>query len=279
MDTTKIHTFIVEAHESIEGWFFPLDQLTFFELVSLQNRLNISGDMCEIGVWHGKSLTLLSLLKSEEERLYGFDLFIKDHQARTEGNLVRLGSSTNVILKKGLTSDIGADNLDEIIQAPLRFLHVDAGHEYHEVMEQLQLFIPFVSDRAIISMDDYQDREFPGIEAAVLDFAEIDRPRRFVPFLAGGNKMYLCSSFMAKVLQKLIAQLPNFKDRCRLTRVRDFNILVLNSKLPVTSDKVLHQLDDNNFPRWPDQSLSANEKSRRYSQLLYGPGEPPPGQE
>ena len=122
-------------------------------------------------------------------------------------------------------------------------------------------------------MDDYQDREFPGIEAAVLDFAERDRPRRFVPFLAGGNKMYLCAEPLSSTLQRLIAHLPNFKDSCRLTRVRDFNILVLKSKLPVSSNKIVDQIDATNFPRRPDHALSLNEKSSLYSQLAYGSGQ------
>ena len=273
MDIEKIQHFISEAHQSIDGWFFPLDQLIFFELASLQRRLNISGDLCEIGVWQGKSLTLLSLLKSKEERLYGFDLFADDCQALTEANLAQFGCQDNVVLKKGLTSDIGIANLDAMFEAPLRFLHIDAGHEYHEVLEQLELFVPLVSDQAVISMDDYQDREFPGIEAAVLDFAERDRPRRFVPFLAGGNKMYLCSEPLAPTLQKTIALLPNFKDSCRLTRVRDFNILVLKSKLPVSSNKIVDQIDATHFPKRPDHTLSLNEKSSLYSQLAYGSGQ------
>lgn len=273
MDIEKIQHFISEAHQSIDGWFFPLDQLIFFELASLQSRLNISGDLCEIGVWQGKSLTLLSLLKAKEERLYGFDLFTEDHQSLTEANLAQFGCQDNVVLKKGLTSDIGAATLDKMFEAPLRFLHIDAGHEYHEVLEQLDLFVPLVSDQAVISMDDYQDREFPGIEAAVLDFAERDRPRRFVPFLAGGNKMYLCAEPLSSTLQRLIAHLPNFKDSCRLTRVRDFNILVLKSKLPVSSNKIVDQIDATNFPRRPDHALSLNEKSSLYSQLAYGSGQ------
>ena len=56
----------------------------------------------------------------------------------------------------------------------------------------------------------YQDREFPGIEAAVLDFCEIDRPRRFVPFFSGGNKMYLCEKNMASLYQNSLLKFePN----------------------------------------------------------------------
>lgn len=272
MDIPRIKNFLAEDHQKIEGWFFPLDQLIFYELVSIQNSLEVRGDFAEIGVFRGKSLVFLSLLKSETQRLFGFDLFDGDLQKVTEDNLVGFGSSENVILKKGFTSDLSRAELDHLLDRPLRFLHIDAGHEYHEVLQQLELFTPYVREDAVIAMDDYQDREFPGIEAAVLDFAERDRPRRFVPFLAGGNKMFLCASNKSSALQKIVAQLPNFKDKCRLTRVRDFNILLSHSKLPVPSEKIVGQLDQFSFPQRAESLLSRAEQAATYSQIEYGSG-------
>lgn len=272
MDTDRIKNFLAEAHQLIEGWFFPLDQIAFYELIAMQDSLNIGGDFAEVGVYKGKSLVLLSLLKSETQRLLGFDLFAEDHQSITEQNLVSFGSSSNVILNKGLTSDISSRDLQALFPNPLRFLHIDAGHEYHEVLEQLELFTPFMSDQGVIAMDDYQDREFPGIEAAVLDFAERDRPRRFVPFLAGGNKMFVCPTPLAAALQKIIVARPNFRDKCRLTRVRDFNILILNSKLPVSSEKITTQIDQLAFPLRSADSLGLQEAATVFSQLEFGSG-------
>ena len=272
MDIDRIKNFLAEAHQHIEGWFFPLDQIAFYELIAIQDSLNIDGDFAEVGVYQGKSLVLLSLLKSETQRLLGFDLFADDHQSITEQNLVSFGTGANVILNKGLTSDISPHDLNALIPNPLRFLHIDAGHEYHEVLEQLELFAPFMSDQGVIAMDDYQDREFPGIEAAVLDFAERDRPRRFVPFLAGGNKMFVCPTPLAAALQRIIVARPNFKDKCRLTRVRDFNILLLHSKLPVSSEKITTQINQLAFPQRWEGTLSSQDASNVFSQLEFGSG-------
>lgn len=272
MDIERIKAFISETHSKLEGWFFPLDQLAFFELFSIQNQVKAGGDTVEVGVYHGKSLVLLSLLKNEEEKLIGFDLFDADHEKKTHDNLASFGSSEHVSLVRGYTSQIAQADLNAMLPSPLRFLHIDAGHEYHEVLEQLHLFSPYISDRGIIAMDDYQDREFPGIEAAVLDFVEVDRPRRFVPFLAGGNKLFLCASPMATEFQKMLLDRPNFKDKCRLTRVRDFNILIMRSKLPVDSQAIAGQLDALNFPKRTGSDLPLNHQSDRYSQLTFGSG-------
>lgn len=273
MQEKKVVEFISAAHESIEGWFFPLDQIAFFELFAVQNQIQAGGDIVEVGVYHGKSLVLLSLLKNQDEKLVGFDLFDADHEERTRDNLSHFGNSEQVSLVRGYTSEIAQTDLNAMLPSPLRFLHIDAGHEYHEVLEQLHLFSPYVADRGIIAMDDYQDREFPGIEAAVLDFAELDRPRRFVPFLAGGNKLFLCFSPMATAFQKMLLARPNFQDTCRLTRVRDFNILIMRSKLPVKSQAITEQLEALNFPRRTESDLSLNQKSGQYSQLTFGSGQ------
>ena len=272
MDIEKINQFINENHQQIEGWFFPLDHIIFFELFNLQNQWGIKGDVCEVGVFRGKSLTLLSLLKDQAERLTGFDLFQEDHQTSTEANLEKYGDPTLVSLLAGATSEIAREQLSALMPTPVRFLHIDAGHEYHEVMEQLELFAPYLADQAFISMDDYQDREFPGIEAAVLDFAERDRPRRFVPFLAGANKMYLCPAPIASAAQRFLVQRGSYRDKFRLTRVRDFNILIMHSKLPVASDVILSQLETLAHPRWCDEDLTLNEKSERFAQLQFGSG-------
>lgn len=272
MELGAIQEFIDGRHSELEGWFFGPDQLAFYELCALQERLQIAGDLGEVGVFKGKSLVLLSLLKRDAERLLGFDLFMEDHLEATQSALSAFNAEKNVELFKGLTSEISLEKLDETIRSPLRFLHIDAGHEYHEVLEQLAIFTPYLGDQAIIAMDDYQDREFPGIEAAVLDFAEQDRPRRFVPFFAGGNKMFLCNVTMAPMFQSSLLIAPNFKDKCRLTRVRDFNILIMRSKLPVSSDEISAQLEAAAFPRHNLDGVSLNEQSALFSQRTFGSG-------
>lgn len=272
MELGAIQEFIDGRHSELEGWFFGPDQLAFYELCALQERLQIAGDLGEVGVFKGKSLVLLSLLKRDAERLLGFDLFMEDHLEATQSALSAFNAEKNVELFKGLTSEISLEKLDETIRSPLRFLHIDAGHEYHEVLEQLAIFTPYLGDQAIIAMDDYQDREFPGIEAAVLDFAEQDRPRRFVPFFAGGNKMFLCNVTMAPMFQSSLLIAPNFKDKCRLTRVRDFNILIMRSKLPVSSDEISAQLEAAAFPRRNLDGVSLNEQSALFSQRTFGSG-------
>ena len=272
MDQEKLQSFLHSHHESVEGWFFPLDQYVFLELFVMHSSMSVEGDVCEVGVYQGKSLILLSILKGEHERLFGFDLFAGEDEEITRANLNKYGVNSGVTLVKGLTSNLTPRSLDELVSQPVRFLHIDAGHEYHEVLEQLETFAPYLTDTGIIAMDDYQDREFPGIEAAVLDFALQDRPRRFVPFLVSANKTFLCAPAVAAPFQKFLINRQNFRDKCRLTRIRDFNVLILKSKLPVDSEAVELQIDRENFPRRSDEKSANRSRSSIYSQLEFGSG-------
>jgi len=270
--TDLVRSFIDVHHKQIDGWFTGLDQVAFIEVCNAQLELAVSGDIAEVGVWKGKSLTLLSLLRRQPERLLCFDLFQDDNRSIVERNLKQFGWDENVTFTEGLTSDISARSLDTMFQRPLRFLHIDAGHEYHEVLEQMHLFSPYVSDYGVIAMDDYHDPEFPGVGAAVLDFSERLKPRRFVPFLATGNKMFLCTQETAHRYQRAIIGRPLFLNQSRLTRVRDFNVLILKSKLPVDASTIEKQILGTLFPRHDDSSFSLAEKSKRFSQITYGAG-------
>ena len=77
--------------------------------------MQVGGDLVEVGVYHGKSLVLLSLLKNEEEKLMGFDLFDADHEERTRDNLNNFGRSEQVSLVRGYTTEISQVDLDNML--------------------------------------------------------------------------------------------------------------------------------------------------------------------
>lgn len=267
----QVVRYINEGSKKVNGWFFPPDMLAFVYLDQIQKKLNVEGNLCEVGVFEAKSLVLLSHFRREQEALVGYDLFPDDMQKNAENNLKTFGKPKGVTLVASDTSKITLAAIKDKLGIGLRFLHIDAGHEYHEVFHQLILFAPFIREGGIISMDDYQDREFPGIEAAVLDFCEIDRPRRFVPFFAGGNKMFLCERQNAAVYQRFLLDCEHLKDKCRLTRVKDFNILVGYSKLPVPNASCIKKINEAEFPLvyGMDEAKLAGQAAR-YDQITFG---------
>ncbi len=273
MDLNVLSEFLQDKND-LEGWFYPRDMLSLAVLNELHSNANVIGNIVEIGVYKGKSFCFLSHFIKDNENLYGYDTFSEDCYESTKLALKNYGTNSQYELIKADTSELNNDDIKaKIDEKGIRILHIDAGHEYHEVLHSLLLFSPYVVNSGIIVMDDYQDPEFPGIEAAVLDFCEIDRPRRFVPFFSGTNKIYLCLTHMAEIFQEGFLSNENIKNSSRLTVVRDFAIIKGFSKVPTSFEKINQQLNKfyelgKNDSKYNNQKLyELQYKAKEYSKM------------
>ena len=243
MDLNVLSGFLNDKND-LEGWFFPQDMLSLAVLNEWHSKANVIANIVEVGVYKGKSFCFLSHFIKDNENLYGYDTFPEDCYESTKLALKNYGTNSQYELIKADTSELNNDDIKAKIDGKgIRILHIDAGHEYHEVFYSLLSFSPYVIDTGVIVIDDYQDPEFPGIEAALLDFCEIDRPRRFTPFFSGVNKIYLCATHKAKSYQESILANKRFRDTSRSTVVRDFLILKGFSKLPTSYEKIKKQIN------------------------------------
>ena len=241
MDTHQCVVDYINGRSSeVDGWFYPLDMMLIVVLDSLQKAWGVPGDICEVGVYKGKSLVLFGMLAREQETLFALDSYPDDYLEAAQGAVSRFcPGARNIKFLVGDTSQYTALQLRELFPSKVRFLHIDAGHEYHEVLHTMYLLAPHVHADGIIIMDDYQDREFPGVASAVLDFCSRTQPRQFVPFLSGSNKMYLCSPGIAHRYQTSLISQDGFRDRMRLSRIRDSLVLVAASREPMQSDAIV----------------------------------------
>ena len=98
----QIKAYIDGEHKKIQGWFESADMRFIYHLDQIQKQSQFQGDICEVGVWLGKSLVLLNMLSDARDTVYGFDSFIDDNLARTKANLEQFCVSTaNVKLTSG----------------------------------------------------------------------------------------------------------------------------------------------------------------------------------
>ncbi len=269
-----LQTYLNGGHESVEGWFYPLDMLLFLQLHQIQIARGWQGDICELGVYQGKSLIQLHLCSRTDERVYGFDLFTGQMLEQTQRNLAAHATTEGtgkLQLIKANTSDFNVDSLAAHVERPLRLLHIDAGHEYHEILHCLYTFSPYVANTGVIMMDDYFDRDWPGVEQAVMKFCMSHSPRRFVPFLAGHNKMYLCVQGVADQYQRALINHPSLKDACRLSRLDDCFQLVAAAKTPMTNEQVNTVLDADLVPyKYPvDEAQLRDDVTRGHPETRY----------
>lgn len=186
----------------VPGWF-NIDDFSHFHLIlNYQNFYKISGDILEIGSYHGKSTAVLSLYLREGELLHVCDAF-KNDTTDAYSNKPSMSDVTNTIsllndddvqskirFYNCLSRDLVLDD-----QLVLKFIHIDGGHNYNEVINDLEISNAHLAIGGIIAIDDYGNRFWPEVQSAVDDylkrapeltiFADLNRFRSY------GRKLYL----------------------------------------------------------------------------------------
>lgn len=187
----------------IQGWCDPLTLVILAELAELQDEHGVSGGSAEIGVFHGKLLIALHLLRSPGTRTLGIDVF--EHQ---ELNLDRSGSGDSSNVRRNIKAlspgpdavelmvrdslDLGDDDVLAILQRHGRFrwFSVDGGHTVDHTVNDLRLAERLTGAGGIVLVDDYYNQDWPGVHEGLARRHLLDSPR-IVPFMVGFAKLYL----------------------------------------------------------------------------------------
>ncbi len=234
-----VDKFITDIEGRIDGWLFKADTLCLWYIDAVQKAHDVRGDSCEIGVYHGKSLLLMANLRRLDETIYGFDFFAEGNEPIVREVLKSYAFFTDrVTLVAGNTQDLEAEDLKQSISVPLRLLHIDGGHTYSECMHDLLTFRLFLGQDGVIAVDDYFDREYPGVSSAVTAYCCSREGRAFRPFLMGQNKIYLCRNSMASRYQREFIKSDAFNAQLGAESMQDGVVLIPFSRYPLPRDKL-----------------------------------------
>lgn len=188
----KIKTFTVDEdlnkkiQNNIEGWFPILENYIFDFLLNMQNNYQISGNLCEIGIWHGKSLMKL-IEYNKNNIVYGFDYKLKTDIINNHiKDLFPKINFDNIKLYKDVSQNIANYNLSNV-----RFCHIDGAHSGDLVYIDIINANGYMDDKGILILDDF-DKEYIGIIQAYYK-AYFTNNTKFVPILMTDRKLYLCT--------------------------------------------------------------------------------------
>src|SRR6266568_1337598 len=129
--------YLRDGIQKVDGWLNRSTATYLGALEVLQRELGIDGDVCEIGVYHGKSFLCLALGLPAHQRAFAIDLFEDQHlnvdgsgrgnRGILEQNLARWGGGDNVVIMK---ADSTALDTQGFFDAGPRFrlFSVDGGH-------------------------------------------------------------------------------------------------------------------------------------------------------
>ena len=159
---------------AIPGWF-NLDDLAHFTLVlGTQAATGLSGDILEIGCYHGRSAAVLALHLQEGEQLFlvdAFDLPLDDNYGDTPSPMGVWRNLQSVVpdLARERVHIQRAYSGELCLPADrrLRLAHVDGGHDAATARADLELCLRHLLPGGVLVVDDYAHPQHPGVSEAV----------------------------------------------------------------------------------------------------------------
>lgn len=163
--------------DAIPGWFQDYD-VDMFRLL-LERTAEMGGDLAELGTYLGKSAVLIGSSLQPDERFTVVDLFGADalnHANQAENDdqyegLTRRAFEQNYRAVHGDLPDVvtglSGSVVDHATHGTHRFVHVDAGHLYDNVVEDIEAARVLLRTDGVVVFDDFRSEHTPGVSAAV----------------------------------------------------------------------------------------------------------------
>ena len=203
----------------IKGWLDGSAAALLVLLDETQKRAGISGDLFEIGCFHGKSALLLGgMVDPARERLGVCDTFGTLTSVENPEDEIALDKVT-IALRDGRADSGYTDFRDTFLRnfeavfpdAPwlhvhtkrsgdlepeelgsCRFIHIDGYHSYEVAYEDLKLASGCLHPQGVVVLDDAFQAWHPGVTEAIVRFVHA-HPDRLRPVILGHNKLALAA--------------------------------------------------------------------------------------
>ena len=156
-------------------YMFESEREMFYALLS---TLKVDGNVLEIGIGNGGTLSVVALFCGEREvhAIDDFSYSKGDNQQRAVTKVLEAGKRINLITAKSQNV-----NWDQ----QLAFLHIDGGHDFVDVNDDIRRFAPHVVVGGVMAIDDYMTREDQtGVGEAVDTFMS-ENMASWIPITCG----------------------------------------------------------------------------------------------
>ncbi|WP_107806247.1 class I SAM-dependent methyltransferase [Nodularia spumigena] len=197
----------------------------FDQILGLQLLMEICGDVLEIGVLQGATISFLAKSLQENERAFLIDPY---QNLESIKQLVSSFAevSTEQIFTLQLDSLLIAKRHAHLLgryNPSFRFIHIDGEHSYDAVYSDIELSYKYLAPGGIIVLDDIFNIASACCTHAMFDYLKINPNLHCVAI--GCNKAFLCTSKDISTYRNFFLNLPNL-----LAEVADLHIrLCFNS--------------------------------------------------
>ncbi|MBX3043613.1 MAG: class I SAM-dependent methyltransferase [Candidatus Kapabacteria bacterium] len=200
----NLQNYIKSGYRSVEGWYSQDSLRIINHINSYQINNLISGNIAEIGVHHGRSLILLSLMMASNEKCFAIDLFEnqfenpelsgKGNLAIVKNNLTKFNCPIERIeIISSNSKDVNADYLIGKSGEKIRFFSLDGGHSADVVESDLKLAEYCLAKGGIALLDDYFDQSWPGVSEGLMRHLLLN-DSNLIPFAIFDDKIMMTNS-------------------------------------------------------------------------------------
>jgi predicted O-methyltransferase YrrM len=226
---------ILAAANAIPGMMSDMSVQIFDTLFDLQQRNGIVGPMLEIGVYMGKSASVLAAHARPSERVVLVDVHKHFDEAIEKAHLAACDFQLMPSERfRADFRDYGA------LKRACRFVHIDSSHQYRATLGELKIVDELLADGGIAVFDDFVNLDYSQNMAAIFRYIfTADTDLRL--FLITNEKAYVCresalafyGGFALEGLTEAMRQRGN--DKVLIARTDndpDFRPIYLRARLP-----------------------------------------------
>ena len=183
----------------VEGWLSPVSAAMIAHLLVEQSQTNLRGDLCEIGVHHGKLFLILANAAVGDERAVAVDVFSDQHK-----NVDQSGSGDRAVFERHLAARAPGARVELVQESSLdlerlgflgnrfRFVSIDGGHTAAATENDLRIAQATLLPGGIAVLDDILSHAWTGVVTGLVNY--LASGGCLVPFALVPNKACLATS-------------------------------------------------------------------------------------
>ncbi len=228
--------YLETGSRSVDGYLQSGSVSLIWSLFDIQDEISVTGDIAEIGVYHGKLFILLCHALRQGEKAFAIDVFDSDHEIQgirtaeeatrfSDGHLrshldnFGIGPEAANIVTANSQDLCAGELLDKLGGANIRLFSVDGDHSRQGIMHDLELASQAIHEDGVILVDDVFNALCPGQTEGIQDYFrehnEILEPIAIAsangPLETGASKLLVATRARAR-LYKAYLSLLNRED-------------------------------------------------------------------
>lgn len=231
--------YLNKGSTEVDGYLQSGSAALIWSLFDIQDELNITGNVAEIGVYHGKLFIFLCHALNQGERAYAIDVF--DSEPEIQG--IQTQDDKDLFSAKNLIANLAAQGIgDEVVKIitansgklavpelrdkldgdQVRLFSIDGDHSRDGVRHDLNLAAETTRETGIIIVDDLFNSLCPSNTEGIIDFFREDNSAWTPIAIAASNGPIKTGAAKLFVAHKSRAMI--YKAYLRLLNRDDFKI-------------------------------------------------------